>query len=61
MLKNLRIGTRLAIGFAAILVLSLAGTATALYTTHTSAAATQEMMNKPLTKERLVSDWNVLT
>ena len=61
MLKNLRIGTRLAIGFAAILVLSLAGTATALYTTHTSAAATQEMMNKPLTKERLVSDWYVLT
>jgi methyl-accepting chemotaxis protein len=60
-LNNLRIGSRLAIGFAAILVLSLAGTASALYTARTSAAATQKMMELPLAKERLVSDWYVIT
>ncbi|WP_307721863.1 methyl-accepting chemotaxis protein [Massilia sp. HP4] len=60
MLKNLRIGSRLTLGFATILILSLAGTASALYTTRSSAAATQQMMQKPLTKERLVADWYVL-
>ena len=60
-LKNLRIGSRLAIGFAAILVLSLAGTASALYTARTSADATRNMMKLPLAKERLVSDWYVIT
>ena len=60
-LKNLRIGSRLGIGFAAILVLSLAGTASALYTARTSADATQTMMEQPLAKERLVADWYVLT
>jgi len=60
-LKNLRIGSRLGIGFAAILVLSLAGTASALYTSRNSAAATQQLMQQPLTKERLVADWYVMT
>jgi methyl-accepting chemotaxis protein len=60
-LKNLRIGSRLTLGFATMLVLSLAGTSFALYTTRSSAEATQQMMQKPLTKERLVSDWYVLT
>ena len=60
-LKNLRIGSRLTLAFATILVLSLAGTAFALYTTRSSAEATHQMMQKPLTKERLVSDWYVLT
>jgi len=59
-LKNLRIGSRLTLAFAAILVLSLAGTAFALYTTHSSVETTQQMMQKPLTKERLVADWYVL-
>jgi methyl-accepting chemotaxis protein len=60
-LKNLRIGSRLTLGFATMLALSLAGTSFALYTTRSSAEATQQMMQKPLTKERLVSDWYVLT
>ncbi len=60
-LKNLRIGSRLGIGFAAILVLSLAGTASALYTARSSAEATQQLMEQPLAKERLVADWYVLT
>jgi len=59
--KHLRIGARLAIGFAAILLLALAGTATALYNTRSATAATKQMMDKPLAKERLVSDWYVLT
>ncbi|WP_313167163.1 methyl-accepting chemotaxis protein [Massilia oculi] len=61
MLKNLRIGSRLTLAFATILVLSLAGTAFALYTTRSSAEATHQMMQKPLAKERLVSDWYVMT
>ena len=61
MLKNLRIGARLTLAFATILVLSLAGTAFALYTTRSSADATHDMMQKPLAKERLVADWYVLT
>jgi len=60
-LKNLRIGSRLTLGFATMLVLSLAATSFALYTTRSSADATQQMMQKPLTKERLVADWYVLT
>jgi methyl-accepting chemotaxis protein len=60
-LKNLRIGSRLGIGFAAILVLSLAGTASALYTARTSAEATAQMMQQPLAKERMVADWYVMT
>ena len=60
-LTHLRIGSRLAIGFIAILALSLAGTASALYTARSSAEATRNMMEMPLAKERLVSDWYVLT
>jgi methyl-accepting chemotaxis protein len=60
-LKNLRIGSRLGMGFAAILVLSLAGTASALYTARTTATATTVMMQQPLAKERLVADWYVMT
>jgi methyl-accepting chemotaxis protein len=60
-LKNLRIGSRLGIGFATILVLSLAGTASALYTARTNAEATTSLMQQPLAKERLVADWYVMT
>jgi methyl-accepting chemotaxis protein len=60
-LKNLRIGSRLGIGFATILVLSLAGTASALYTARTNAQATTQLMQQPLAKERLVADWYVMT
>jgi methyl-accepting chemotaxis protein len=55
--NNLRIGLRLTIGFAVILVLSLAGTASSLYTARASAKATAEMMQLPLAKERMLSDW----
>ena len=59
-LSHLRIGTRLAAGFALVLLLSVISTSYALYSAHVNAEATREMMEKPLAKERLVSDWYVL-
>ncbi|MCC7643730.1 MULTISPECIES: methyl-accepting chemotaxis protein [unclassified Janthinobacterium] len=59
-LSHLRIGTRLAAGFALVLLLSVISTSYALYSAHVNAEATRQMMEKPLAKERLVSDWYVL-
>ncbi|MBH2070964.1 MAG: MCP four helix bundle domain-containing protein [Burkholderiales bacterium] len=59
-LSHLRIGTRLAAGFALVLLLSVISTSYALYSASVNAEATREMMEKPLAKERLVSDWYVL-
>jgi methyl-accepting chemotaxis protein len=58
---NLRIGTRLALGFGLVLVLSIIATSFALLTARSEARATERMMQEPLAKERLVSDWFVLT
>ena len=58
-LSNVRIGTRLAIGFILVLALSVASTGFALYQARQSAEATRLMMEKPLAKERLTSDWYV--
>jgi methyl-accepting chemotaxis protein len=58
--SNLRIGSRLAIGFAIVLILSIASTAFALINASSNAEATKRMMAQPLAKERLVSDWYVL-
>ncbi len=57
-LTSVRISTRLAIGFALILVLSIVSTSFSLYTARNNAEATRQMMEKPLAKERLVSDWS---
>ncbi|MFZ4873998.1 methyl-accepting chemotaxis protein [Janthinobacterium sp. Mn2066] len=59
-LSHLRIGSRLAAGFALVLLLSVISTAYALFSAHANAEATRQMMQKPLAKERLVSDWYVL-
>lgn len=56
-LTSVRISTRLAIGFAAILLLSIVSTSYSLWNARENAAATRAMMEKPLAKERLVSDW----
>ena len=61
LLSNVRIGTRLAIGFGVVLALTLLSTAFALVTARSNAEATRQMMEKPLAKERLISDWYVLT
>ncbi|NVD73799.1 MCP four helix bundle domain-containing protein [Duganella sp. BJB1802] len=59
-LTHLRIGTRLAAGFAIVLLLAIGATSVALYNAHVNAAATRHMMEQPLAKERLASDWYVL-
>src|SRR5450830_153074 len=59
-LSHLRIGSRLAAGFALVLLLSVISTTYALVTSHANAEATRQLMQKPLAKERLVSDWYVL-
>lgn len=56
-LANLRIGTRLAFGFSAVLGLSLIAIAYGLVAARTNSAATQRMLARPLAKERLVADW----
>ena len=60
LLTNVRISTRLAIGFAIVLVLSVISTSFALVSARSNAEATRQMMEKPLAKERLVADWYVL-
>jgi methyl-accepting chemotaxis protein len=60
-LSQMRIGTRLAIGFAVVLLLAILATSVALVNARATAQATRDMMEKPLAKERLVADWYVLT
>ncbi|TWD78785.1 methyl-accepting chemotaxis protein [Variovorax beijingensis] len=60
-LSNMRIGTRLTIGFGLVLALTLVSAAFALVTARSNAEATRQMMQSPLAKERLISDWYVLT
>jgi methyl-accepting chemotaxis protein len=59
-LSQLRIGTRLAIGFAVVLLLAILATSVALVNARATAQATRAMMEQPLAKERLVADWYVL-
>ncbi|QNK68908.1 methyl-accepting chemotaxis protein [Variovorax sp. PAMC26660] len=59
--SNLRIGTRLAVAFAIVLGLTVVSTAIALVSARSNAEATRLMMESPLAKERLISDWYVLT
>ncbi len=59
-LSHLRIGTRLAAGYALVLLLCVISTSYALYSARMNTDATREMMEKPLAKERLISDWYVL-
>jgi len=59
--SNLRIGTRLAVAFAIVLGLTVVSTAIALVSARSNAEATRVMMQSPLAKERLISDWYVLT
>ncbi|HEX7986170.1 MAG TPA: methyl-accepting chemotaxis protein [Duganella sp.] len=59
-LSHTRIGTRLAIAFATVLLLAVVATTVGLINARGNAAATKQMMEQPLAKERLVSDWYVL-
>ena len=55
---KLSIGKRLAAGFALVLVLAACVIALAFWRLEATAAATRQMMDEPLTKERLLADWN---
>jgi methyl-accepting chemotaxis protein len=57
-MNKLSIGKRLAAGFALILVLAACVISLASWRLATTAAATRQMMDEPLTKERLIADWN---
>ena len=59
-LNNLRIGTRLGVGFAIVLLLSIFSSAIGLLHAHQAAAASRAMLEGPLAKERIVGDWYVL-
>ena len=54
---NFKIGTRLIAGFATILVIAIISTCVGILQMRSIAQATQQMAEKPLAKERLVSDW----
>jgi len=59
-LKNLKIGTRLGLGFAAVLLLMAAIAATGMLRLASVGAATEDMMQRALVKERLAAQWSVL-
>ena len=59
-MNNLRIGTRLGVGFAIVLLLSVLSSAIALMHARQAADATHAMLEGPLAKERIVADWYVL-
>jgi methyl-accepting chemotaxis protein len=54
--QNLRIGTRLAIGFAVVLVLSIVAISYALFNARSSVKSMREMMANPVVTERLTAD-----
>ncbi|SOZ70621.1 chemotaxis sensory transducer protein [Cupriavidus taiwanensis] len=56
-MKNLGIGVRLGIGFGVVLLLSALMTGFGMMRLQQVAERTHAMMQQPLTKERLVSDW----
>ena len=59
-LSNIRIGARLAIGFAVVLLLAIVCTSFSVVSAWGNAQATRAMMEKPLAKERLASDLYLL-
>jgi methyl-accepting chemotaxis protein len=56
-MKNINIGTRLAIGFAVVLSLLVALTAIAVWRMQTASAMTDELVSVKVRNERLVSEW----
>ncbi len=57
-LSDLRIGQRLALGFAIVLALSICTTILSLVQLNALADAAQAMLDEPIKKERLASDWS---
>ncbi|SFC49711.1 methyl-accepting chemotaxis protein [Polaromonas sp. OV174] len=59
-LKNLKIGMRLGLGFLAMLLLMAFIAGIGIWRLQTVADATRDMMELPLAKERMISDWSRL-
>ncbi|AOZ02173.1 hypothetical protein BKK81_23015 [Cupriavidus sp. USMAHM13] len=59
-IRDMKIGTRLAFGFAVILALLVLNTAFSVYRMRELSQQTRAMMSEPLAKERLVADWTSL-
>lgn len=57
-LSYLRIGQRLALGFAIVLGLSILTTTLGIIQLNALADAAQAMLDEPIKKERLASDWS---
>jgi methyl-accepting chemotaxis protein len=56
-MKNLKIGARLGIGFAMVLMLTGLMTGIGIWRLQAVAQATHDMTQQPLAKERMMSDW----
>jgi methyl-accepting chemotaxis protein len=54
----MKIGQRLALGFAVVLALSILITAISILKLNAVANAAEEMLDQPVRKERMISDWN---
>ncbi|MFC4278181.1 methyl-accepting chemotaxis protein [Achromobacter aloeverae] len=57
MLKNMKIGARLALGFGLVLALAIVITGISLWRLSGVADASRVMMERPLAKERMTNDW----
>jgi len=57
MFKDLRISTRLAIGIGSVLMLTVLAIAAGLFEVATVAEQNRQLLDEPLTKERITSDW----
>ncbi|MFN7726016.1 MAG: methyl-accepting chemotaxis protein [Rubrivivax sp.] len=57
MWNNLRIGQRLAAGFGILLLLTMAAIGLGLYGMHSVEERNQRLLDEPLRKERITSDW----
>ncbi|MQA40317.1 methyl-accepting chemotaxis protein [Rugamonas aquatica] len=58
MLANISIGKRLALGFTIILAFAMLITGISVWRLQGVASATRDMMQVPLAKERMISDWS---
>jgi methyl-accepting chemotaxis protein len=57
-LSNFKIGQRLALGFAIVLLLSILTTVIGIVKMSTVADAAEDMLNEPVRKDRLINEWS---
>ncbi|OWT72891.1 hypothetical protein CEY04_22500 [Achromobacter sp. HZ28] len=57
-ISNLKIGTRLVLGFAIVLILLIGASSFSMYQLHHIAEANRVTLENPLFKERLAADWS---